>query len=647
MKINRKEIKTKAKSSVKNHYFIFVISLLLCAVIGVMYSSSTYIFTILKGGNEETYNEITSKIAENAHFNEDGELVINNSIYDSSNDIAEEITDYIYGKKDEALNIENQVNTINENQPDEHVGIITLGYKNGVLASLVNSFKSGSIILTLYKSVSKVVSDPSVSTIIVLILGVLIYIGYRAFVKNALWLTTKRQFVVGQTYEKITARSYLFLFGKKAFFRACFTFIIKDILVLLWSLTIVGGIIKHFSYFMTSYILAENPRLNSKQAITLSRKMMNGHKWELFVLCLTFVGWEILNILTSGLLGLFFLNPYLEATYAQFYLKLRKQAIDNKIEGYELLNDRFICKKPTIEEINVAYADLKEIYDSSPSEPEKYTGIKGFFANVLGIVLYYNAKVKRINKQEEILLLAKMYSGIAKGKLYPERLHPLFKDNNNNKKVQLKTLHYLRRYSVLSIISIFFIGCLIGWLWEVTIHLVEDGVFVNRGVLHGPWLPIYGTGAIMILVVLYKFRKNPWLEFLTAVILCGIVEYFTSWFLEITHNGQKWWDYTGYFLNINGRVCAEGLLVFGIAGIACVYVLAPLIDNFIQKINTKILLPVVVALLLLFAADNIYSHFYPNTGKGITDYDQRQTSQIKEMHTPNEVHISSYNKMIS
>lgn len=646
MKINRKEIKAKAKSSVKTHYFLFVISLLLCAVIGVMYTSSTYIFSILKGGNTETYNDITSKIAVNAYYNEDGELVINNSVYDSSNDIAEAITDYIYDKKDEALNIEKRVETINENKPDEQVGIITLGYKNGVLASLVNNFKSGSIILTLYKSVTKVITDPSASTIIVLIIGVLIFLSYRAFIQNALWLTTKRQFLEGQTYEKVTARSYLFLFGKKAYFRACFTFIIKEILILLWGLTIIGGIIKYFSYAMTSFILAENPKLNSKQAITLSRKMMNGHKWELFVLYLTFIGWELLNILTAGLLGLFFLNPYMEATFAQFYLKLRKEAIDNKIEGYELLSDKYLCNTPKEEDLKVAYADLKAIYESSPSEPEKYTGIKGFFTNIFGIVLYYNDKVKRINQQEETLLLADMYSDIASGKLYPEKLHPLFIEKKN-KKAPLQTLHYLRRYSILSLISIFFIGCFIGWIWEVSIHLVEDGVFVNRGVLHGPWLPIYGTGAIMILIILYRFRKKPWLEFLTAVLLCGIVEYFTSWYLEVTHNGQKWWDYTGYFLNINGRVCAEGLLVFGVAGIACVYVFAPLIDNLLQKINTKILLPIVVALLLLFTADNIYSHFYPNTGKGITDYDQKQTSQIKEMHTPNGARIPLSNKMLS
>ena len=155
---------------------------------------------------------------------------------------------------------------------------------------------------------------------------------------------------------------------------------------------------------------------------------------------------------------------------------------------------------------------------------------------------------------------------------------------------------------------------------------MEDGVFVNRGVLHGPWLPIYGSGAVMILIVLYRFRSKPWLEFLLTILLCGTVEYITSWILEITHNGQKWWDYTGYFLNINGRVCAEGLLVFGVAGIVFVYLFAPLLDNLLLKINPKILLAVISCLVVIFVADVAYSHFYPNTGKGITDYkDGKQT----------------------
>ena len=626
MEINRKDLKKKGKASTKRHYFIFVITLLLCAVLGVFYTSSTYIFNLMKGGNDETYSDISAKISENAYYNEDGELVINNAIYDSSNDIAQALSDYIQGKTQEALDLENRVNTVEENKPDEKVGIVTLGYRNGVLASVVNSVRSGSLLLTTYKSISKVIKDPSFASIIMLILVVLIFLAYRAFIKNALWLTARRQFTEAQTYKSITGRSFLFLFIRKSYFRACITFFIKEIYQLLWSLTIVGGVIKFYSYRMVSYILAENPKLNSKQAITLSRNMMKGHKWELFVLDISFIAWELLNIVTAGLLGLLFLNPYMEATKAQYYIKLREIAIANKIEGYELLNDEYYVKTPSEEDLKVAYADIIELKKKAPKEIEKFTGVAGFFANVFGIILVNNDKAKRIAAQEENATQIEEYELIRSGKLYPDRLNPLYTANEGKLASKVKSLNYNRRYTITNLIALFFTGCLIGWLWEVGIHLVNDGVFVNRGVLHGPWLPIYGTGAALILVILYRFRSRPWLEFLLTILLCGVVEYFTSYFLEISHNGQKWWDYTGYFLNINGRVCAEGLLVFGVAGAAAVYVLFPLLDDALSKIPLKILLPIVIVLVIVFVADVIYSHFYPNTGKGITDYkDGKQT----------------------
>ena len=96
------------------------------------------------------------------------------------------------------------------------------------------------------------------------------------------------------------------------------------------------------------------------------------------------------------------------------------------------------------------------------------------------------------------------------------------------------------------------------------------------------------------------------------------IEYFTGFFLELTHNGQKWWDYTGYFLNLDGRICAEGLLVFGVGGMAFVYVIAPLIDNWVKEHLNKKLSTVCLVLLLLFGADVVYSHFEPNVGEGVT-----------------------------
>ena len=215
---------------------------------------------------------------------------------------------------------------------------------------------------------------------------------------------------------------------------------------------------------------------------------------------------------------------------------------------------------------------------------------------------------------------------VIEGKVYPGRLSAIEK---NEKMKSLENLRYHRCYSVLSVIVIFFMFCIIGWLWEVSLHLITDGNFVNRGVLHGPWLPIYGTGGTMILLLLYRFREKPWLEFLTAVILAGAVEYFTSWQLEMSHGGTQWWNYDNYYLNINGRVCAEGLLVFGLGGVAVVYFLAPLIDNLANRIRVKVLAPICICLLLIYSVDLVYSHFHPNSGKGITDYES-------EIQTPED-----------
>ena len=184
----------------------------------------------------------------------------------------------------------------------------------------------------------------------------------------------------------------------------------------------------------------------------------------------------------------------------------------------------------------------------------------------------------------------------------------------------MENIGYMRLYSIWSILLLFFSFSFFGWLWEVSLHLISDGTFVNRGVLHGPWLPIYGCGGVLILLVLNKFRDHPLLEFTSTVVLCGVVEYFTSYYLEMTHDGKKWWDYTGYFLNLHGRICAEGLLVFGLGGLAIVYVIAPLLDNHFRRLKMEMRMPLCIGLLILFITDSIYSSKNPNEGEGITSY---------------------------
>ncbi len=166
-------------------------------------------------------------------------------------------------------------------------------------------------------------------------------------------------------------------------------------------------------------------------------------------------------------------------------------------------------------------------------------------------------------------------------------------------------------------VMVFFIMSLTGWLWEVCLHLISDGCFVNRGFLHGPWLPIYGSGSVLILTLLRRLRRKPLLEFLAIVLLCGCIEYSISWFLEQVYDGMRWWDYGGYFLNLNGRICIEGLLAFGFGGMTIVYVCAPVLERLYRRIPRRILVPVCLILALLFCADLIYSSWNPNLGSGI------------------------------
>ena len=120
----------------------------------------------------------------------------------------------------------------------------------------------------------------------------------------------KRVFMEGRIYDVIKTNRAAFLFKTKKTVKACITITLVKIYQYLWYFTIIGGIIKSFSYALVPYIVTENPDIDANKAITLSRKMMKGYKWKLFTLYLTFIGWDILDIITLGLSGIFFSNPY-------------------------------------------------------------------------------------------------------------------------------------------------------------------------------------------------------------------------------------------------------------------------------------------------------------------------------------------------
>ena len=104
--------------------------------------------------------------------------------------------------------------------------------------------------------------------------------------------------------------------------------LLRGIYIFLWCLLfIIPGIIKGYAYSMTPFIMAENPQMTASEAITASKELMDGHKGELFWLDLTFIGWQLLCVLTLGI-GYLFLNPYTNASHAAFYRHLTRKYYD-------------------------------------------------------------------------------------------------------------------------------------------------------------------------------------------------------------------------------------------------------------------------------------------------------------------------------
>ena len=155
-------------------------------------------------------------------------------------------------------------------------------------------------------------------------------------------------------------------------------------------------------------------------------------------------------------------------------------------------------------------------------------------------------------------------------------------------------------------ILLFFVYSFLGWCLEVGCKLVSDYKFVNRGFLIGPYCPIYGHGALIMTVLLNRYLNDPVTLFIMIILCCSLLEYFTSYFLEkIFHT--RWWDYSGYRFNINGRICLETMIPFGLFGMFIMYVSNPFFLGMIEKISMPILYLLTIVLSLVYIIDNVIS----------------------------------------
>ena len=150
---------------------------------------------------------------------------------------------------------------------------------------------------------------------------------------------------------------------------------------------------------------------------------------------------------------------------------------------------------------------------------------------------------------------------------------------------------------VIKYILLFFIYAFVGWCIEVVAKIIDDRKFVNRGFLIGPILPIYGVGVLLILLVT-KQTDNFIIVFLKAIAVCSVLEYFTSWIMEVFFK-TRWWDYSQRRFNLNGRICVNTMIPFGILGLFVVYLLNPFL-NFVIDHSPYVLNVIITGIFVFF-----------------------------------------------
>lgn len=523
--MNRKEIKKNAFNNFKRNYLKII---LVVFIVG----------TIVNGGYQ--FSSIITDYSNSTKEISDNKLV--NNGYQLTKVINENTININSQNNSNYQLVNNLVDTLSDK-------ISMGGHASGVIGSLFNSVtQSNSIVIGSLNAINLYLLNNKIDIIYISLIGIIIIMLIKIFILDVFRIGYKRFFLEERRYNTNITK-ILFPFHVRKFIPLGLIIFLKNIYQFLWTFTIVMGPVKHYEYFMIPYVLAENPNIKRKEAFKLSKELMDGYKWQMFKLDLTLLPFNILNLLTFGLLDIFFLQGYKECIYSEAYILIRKEKLKT-LTNKELLNDK--------------YLDIDKL------------------------------------KEEE---------------------YPLDKFSIPSKEFHIKIkTNYNVKYTKINYVLMFFIFSFIGWLWEVLLHLISEGRFVNRGTMLGPWLPIYGSGALLILIILKPLRKRPILFFFSSMLLAGIVEYGTAWYLW-EFNGAKWWDYTGYFLNIQGRVCLEGLLVFGLAGAAVTYFLGPILNEQLNKIKPKVAIIICSILLILFGIDFIYSANHPNTGSGITEYE--------------------------
>lgn len=156
--------------------------------------------------------------------------------------------------------------------------------------------------------------------------------------------------------------------------------------------------------------------------------------------------------------------------------------------------------------------------------------------------------------------------------------------------------------SLSELFLLFTIYSFIGWMCESIYCSVLAGTFINRGFLNGPFCPIYGVGALLVVKLLAPFSENLAVLYLASVVVTSVLEYVTGFLLEKLFH-TKWWDYSHRRFNLQGRVCLGNALLFGVMGVIVTHRIHPSILRLLAQLPADWSLALAIALGIYFLCD--------------------------------------------
>lgn len=175
----------------------------------------------------------------------------------------------------------------------------------------------------------------------------------------------------------------------------------------------------------------------------------------------------------------------------------------------------------------------------------------------------------------------------------------------------------------------------IGWIIEIISVAFEKKKIINRGFLIGPYCPIYGCGALLMTFLLRNYQEDIVGLFVKAILICSILEYFTSYIMEKLFK-TRWWDYSHIKFNINGRICLETMIPFGIGGVIMIKFFNPFLFGLYGYFPFILLSIISVVIFILIVTDliisfNIINGFKKSLSVARIDNTEEISNKVKEV----------------